>query len=372
MRDFREEVREFARRELPEGWLGHFDEYDPHIFPFTREITRKLGRLGWLSLPWPREYGGEDSIEKQLVFQEEASYFGIPGTGMGVGGTAWVAPSLILFGTEEQKRKYLPGIASGEDFWCTAYSEPETGSDLASLRTRAVKRDGCYIINGQKIWTSAAHISKYCWLAVRTGPEAHKGITLLIVPLEEKGITVRPIINMGGLHHYNEVFFDDVKVKEENRVGEENRGWFYIMKALDMERAWPGVRYSSYAMRAFDELLNLAGDRLGDRRLKLAELRIEIEVGRLLARRAINILIKGGIPNYEASISKVYNSELLQRISVFGLELLGLLGILDGEKSPLYGFFKKLYLLSPLNNIAGGTSEIQRLIIAQRGLGLPR
>jgi alkylation response protein AidB-like acyl-CoA dehydrogenase len=247
-------------------------------------------------------------------------------------------------------------------------------------------RDGeDYIINGQKVWTSAAHVADWCWLAARTDPRVpkHKGISLFMVDMRSEGITVRPLVNLAGIHTFNEVFFDDVRVPGKNLVGEENRGWHYIVVALDFERAAPGVRSIARARRILDELVAYArttrrGGQLLAResmvRHKLAEMAIECEVGRLIAYRVAWMQGKGLIPNYEASMSRMYSSELLQRVVNTAMQILGLWGQLEKNSplAPLQGWIARCYLMSPSETIAAGTSEIQRNIIATRGLGLPR
>jgi len=377
---FRQEIRHFAEQELPPGWLGMTDEeYAPEVWPITRQVAGKLGKRGWLALGWPQEYGGGDApITYQLIFQEEAIYWGIPGTGMGIGGTAWVGHSLLLFGTEAQKREHIPPIATGERFWCTGYSEPEAGSDLASLQCRARRAGDGFIIDGQKVWTSAAHIADWCWLAARTNPDVpqHKGISLFLVDMKSPGITVRPILNIAGVHSFNEVYFDGVRLPWEHLVGEVDRGWYYVMTALDFERAWPGIRYASVARRILDELVKYAQEHgaAAEDRHRLAELGVETAVGRLLAYRVVDVIAHGRVPNYEASQVKVFCTELVTRAAQVGMELLGLWGQLEpgSPGARLQGWIERLYLLSVGHKIAGGTSEVQRNIIALRGLGLPR
>ncbi len=376
---FREEVGSFARNELPPDWLGAEEEYTPEVWPLTRVTSPKLGQRGWLSLGWPREYGGQEaSLTTQLVFQEEATYWGVPGSGMGIGGTAWVAPSLLMYGTPEQKQEHLPPIASGERFWCTGYSEPGAGSDLASLSTRARLDGDCFVVDGQKVWTSAAHVADWCWLAVRTDPDApqHRGISVLLVDMKTPGITVRPLLNMAGMHSFNEVYFDGVRVPRSNLVGELHRGWYVVMTALDFERAWPGVRYASIARRLLDEVLKYAREAglKPQQRTRLAQIAVEAAVGRALAWRVVDVLNHDRVPNFEASQVKVFTTELVARAAQTGLEILGLYGQL-GPGSPhtrLQGWIEQLYQVIVGNLIAGGSSEVQRNIIAIRGLGLPR
>lgn len=376
---FRETVANFAQTELPPDWLGAEEEYTPEVWPFTRATSLKLGQRGWLSLGWPRQYGGQEApMTTQLVFQEEATYWGIPGTGMGIGGTAWVAPALLIYGTPEQKMEHLPPIASGERFWCTGYSEPGAGSDLASLTTRARLEGDHFIVDGQKVWTSAAHVSDWCWLAVRTDPDApqHRGISVLLVDMKTPGVTVRPLINIAGFHSFNEVYFDGARVPKANLVGELNRGWYVIMTALDFERSWPGVRYANIARRILDELIKYTRETglKPQQRLRLAQIAVEAAVGRAMAWRVVDVINQGRVPNFEASQVKVFTTEVVARAAQTGMEMLGLYGQLapDSPRTRLQGWIQQLYQVMVGHLIAGGSSEVQRNIIALRGLGLPR
>ena len=382
---FRQEIRQFLKEELPPDWEGFEDEFAPENFEFTKQIVKKLGAKGWLALAWPKEYGGlaRPAIE-QLIFKEEMSCHRVPGIDMGVGGITWIGPTLMLLGTEEQRREHLQKIAAGEKWWCTAYSEPNAGSDMAAVMCRAVAHGDEYIINGQKVWTSAAHIADWCWLMARTGPEEpkHKGISLFLVDMKTPGITVRPLVNMAGHHHFNEIFFDDVRVPKSNLVGEENRGWYHIVVSLDFERT-AGVMMAGAAKRTLEDLLGFVKEakRNGEPlardpaiRQKLAELAIEVEVARMMSYRVIWMQAKGIIPNYEASMIKVFASEAMQRVAHVGTQIMGLYGQLEmGSKwAPLKGRMENAYLGSVGMLIAAGSSEIQRSIIAIRGLGLPR
>ncbi|MDP6347200.1 MAG: acyl-CoA dehydrogenase family protein, partial [Dehalococcoidia bacterium] len=298
--------------------------------------------------------------------------------GMGIGGTAWVAPCLLMYGTPEQKQEHLPPIASGERFWCTGYSEPGSGSDLASLSTRARLEGNCFIVDGQKVWTSAAHVADWCWLAVRTDPSApqHKGISMLLVDMKTPGITVRPLINMAGAHSFNEVYFDNVRVPRSGLVGELNRGWYVVMTALDFERAWPGVRYASMARRILDEMLKYALQ-VGlkpQHRTRLAQVAVEAAVGRAMSWRVVDVINHDRVPNFEASEVKVFTTEVVARSIRTGLEILGLYGQLAPESphARLQGWLEQIYQIIVGHLIAGGSSEVQRNIVAIRGLGLPR
>ena len=386
---FRQEVREFLKRELPSGWEGldEGDEYEGEGWEFTRSLARKLAEKRWLTLSWPKEYGGQDlPIMEQVVYLEEMAYHMVPSAtlDMGVGGIGWVGPTLMLYGTEEQKREHIPLIGSGKRFWCTGYSEPDSGSDLASLQTQAVSKGDYYLVNGQKIWNSGGHVMDWCWLAVRTDPDApkHKGISLLLVDMKSPGIKVKPIANMAGAHNFNQLFFEDLKVPKANLVGEENRGWYYVAVALDFERSH--IRDAAIQQRRLDELIQLlkggslakspSSPRDASVRHRLAETAIEIEVGRWMAYRVAWMQGQGLVPNSEASICKILITESSQRLARTVLWVLGLYGQLasDSKGAVSKGKFERDYLLSVAATIAGGTSEIQRTIIARRGLGLPR
>ncbi len=379
---FRDEVEAFLREQLPPDWEGQDAYEDPtgeEAWAFARRFTRKLAERKWLAMAWPPEYGGlgADHIT-QMLYNEAIAYHRAPVTGtMGV---AWVGPAIMLYGTEEQKRRFLPGITSGEDVWCTLYSEPGAGSDLASLQTRAVPDGDEFVITGQKIWTSGAHRSNWGWLAARTDPDApkHKGISTFVVPMDAPGITIRPLINMAGQHGFNEVFFDQVRIPKDYLVGELNRGWYQVAVALDFERS--GIQAYAGGRRTLEEIMAVAREhralwqRNPQVRLMLAERAVELATGTLIAYRIPWMQSRGKIPNYEASMSKLYGSELSQRIATTGLKVLGLYGqVAPGSRhAVLKGRLERQYLVSVSATIAAGTSEIQRNIIATRGLGLPR
>ncbi|MFN8618056.1 MAG: acyl-CoA dehydrogenase family protein [Dehalococcoidia bacterium] len=379
---FRAEVRQFIKDNLPpeeermqRGYEGGFktnqEEYD-----YTMGFQKKLSERDWLAMAWPKEYGGGGASHmRQLVYNEEMAYNGAPSMNMGI---AWVGPSLMLYGTEEQKAKFIPRITAADDWWCTLYSEPGAGSDLAALQTRAVRDGDEYVINGQKIWTSGGHLSDWGWLAARTDPDApkHKGITMFMVDMKSPGITVRPLINIADRHGFNEVFFEDVRIPANQVVGEVNRGWYHMAVALDFERS--GIQAYAGGRKSVERLTNLAKsnpeliERRPSVRYELADRSVEVSVGTILAYRVATMQAKGLVPNYEASTSKLFGSEMGQRISLTGMHLLGTLGQLrDGTKHQVIDQ-ATTYLSSVSGTIAAGTSEIQRGIIATRGLGLPR
>ncbi len=378
---FRAEVREFLKAELPPGWDEEFDtetEMGAEAqSEFAKQFNKKLAARNWLALPWPKEYGGLGaSVMQQVVFNEEMAYAGAP-TGFNMG-IAWVGPSLMLYGTEEQKKRFLPRITSLEDIWCTLYSEPGAGSDLASLQTRAVRDGDEWVINGQKIWTSGAHRSNWGWLAARTDPNApkHKGISMFVVPMDAPGITIRPLINMAGGHGFNEVFFENVRIPADYLVGQENMGWYQLAVALDFERS--SIAGSARARRFWEDLLRFAKENPSFRRpqvvLRLIEVGIEIDIAKFLSYRVASLQQAGKIPNYEATIAKLFSSELGQRLARTGMDLLGLYGQLHPKSkwARLKGRVERYYQLSVAETIAGGTSEVMRSVAAIRGLGLPR
>ena len=380
---FRKELVDFIKKELPTDWKGGWD-LSAATEDFQEELRwrRKLADRGWLAMAWPKEYGGQNASEfSQAIFTEEMSYWGAPG--QDIFGVAMLGPTLMVHGTEEQKRQFLNKIAKAEMVWCQGYSEPGAGSDLASLQTKAVLDGDDYVINGQKIWTSYAHESDWIFVLARTDPEApkHKGISFFLVDMKSPGLTVRPIQEMSGRAHFNEVFFDNVRVPKENVLGEMNRGWYVAMTLLDFERS--GVEHPAYDKRTLENLVEYAKETKynGDALIKdplvrhrLADIAIDIETCRLLAYHIAWMKSKEMHPNYEASVARVLNTTTTQRLSNLGLQLLGLLGQLaPGSKwAPLEGRLEYHYLFSVCYSIESGTSEIQRNIIATRGLGLPR
>ncbi len=379
---FRAEVKTFIKENLPpeeerakrgyeDGFKTLQDEYD-----YTMGFQKKLSERDWLAMAWPKEYGGGGASHmRQLVYNEEMAYNAAPSGNMGI---AWVGPSLMLYGTEDQKQKFIPRITGADDWWCTLYSEPGAGSDLAALQTRAVRDGDDYVLNGQKIWTSGGHLADWGWLAARTDPDApkHKGITMFMVDMKSPGVTVRPLINIAGRHGFNEVFFEDVRVPATQVVGEVNRGWYHMAVALDFERS--GIQSYAGGRRTVERLVQIARenpDLVKQRktiRHELADRTIEVVTGTSLAYRVATMQAKGMVPNYEASTSKLFGSELGQRIALTGMHLLGTTGQLrNGSKHEIWDQASS-YLQAVSGTVAAGTSEIQRGIIATRGLGLPR
>ena len=350
-------------------------------FARAHDFNSKLADRGWIAPAWPTQYGGLGaSIYEQMVFSEEFGYYGAPDTGTRGFGVGMIGPTLIIHGNDEQKARYLPGITSGEDVWCQGYSEPGAGSDLASLQTRAVRDGDDYVINGSKIWTSGGHHANQMFTLVRTDPDApkHKGISFLIIDdlKNTAGVTIRPLINMADHHHFNEVFFEDVRVPAGNRVGEEHRGWYVGMTLLDYERS--GIGTTAAQRRTLELLAADLRDRDAAtrerRRTQIADLVVANNVAKYLGYRIGHLQASGRVPNYEASVVKIFQSELGQRIFNWGVNYLGLGGQLrpGDPRAPHGGAFPEEHLLAVPTSIYSGTNEIQRNIIAQRGLGLPR
>ncbi len=380
---FRAEVRDFLRRELPQR--GGIDPYAGFGgADFYLQFMDKLAARGWVAPAWPKEYGGAGlSVVQQFIFNQEMATARAPRPSpIAVG---FAGPTLIVHGTEDQKQKYLSEILSGRVHWCQGYSEPGAGSDLASLQTRAVHDGDDYVVNGQKIWTSLGHLAKWMILLARTDPDApkHRGISYFVLDMKSPGVTVRPLVNMAGTHEFNEVFFEDVRVPRENLIGEENRGWYLAQTTLSFERSNIGSAVGQ--QQIVEDLIRVAKDpsTAGMRmdginhavRTELVDRYVETEVATMMSYRIVTMQARGLIPSQEASAAKLFSTELNQRIYRTAMKVLGPYGQVLG-RSPAHALLKGqvayMYLRSVANTIEGGTSEIQRNIVATRGLGLPR
>lgn len=386
---FMKEVENFAKKEIPPDWddkvvywpggYGANAMQEEEFKDFFRQFNRKMGVKGWHSLGWPREYGGMRSWMKQAIVDDIMSYYRTPIFSV----ANYIAgPTILLVGSDEMKKEWLPRISGGEVSFWLGYSEPNAGSDLGSLNTTAVKDGDDFIINGQKIWSTGAHVSDYAWLLAKTDPNApkHKRATLMIVDNKSPGITIRPIENICGIHSFNEVFFDNVRVPRKNIVGEENRGFYNVMVALQYERYMIGT---GAFRRVLEELIqyiretNFYGESLAKNPLirnKVASIAIEVEVLYGFYWRTAWLMDKGLIPELEVSALKLFATELSRTLASTSMEILGLYGQLDRDSkwAPLKGRGCLGYLDSVSGPIGAGTSEIQRTIIATRGLGLPR
>ncbi|MGE0534581.1 MAG: acyl-CoA dehydrogenase [Pirellulales bacterium] len=379
--EFRDELRRWLKANLPPRWTGSTREAAKGAYTdYLLAWQRRLFDGGWAGIAWPKEYGGRGaSFMEQAIFQEELAAADAPEI-LGVIGLSLVGPTIIAVGTEQQKSRYLPKMLSGDEIWCQGFSEPNAGSDLASLGTRAVREGDHFVVNGQKIWTSFAHLAHRCLLLTRTDSAApkHKGITCLLVDMQSPGIEVRPLRMMSGDSAFNEVFFTDVRVPVEEVLGEVNGGWPVAITALANERANLGAGVYAMFKRSLEALIERAKAPRAGRspaasdpltRQKLAQLYLELEIFRLNTNRALTKLIKTGMPGPEGSIQKLYWSEFNQRLSQAAMEILGPAAQLDEFDG---GRWVYQYLRSRGNTIEAGTSEVQRNIIAQRVLGLPR
>jgi len=378
----RQEVRSFLLQELGPGYNDTGWEHGKD-WEFERAYLKKLAARKYLTPGWPTEYGGLGlGIVKQTIFNEEMYYAGSPHFPLTINGTDLLGPVLMIYGTDEQKKEHLPLIARGERVWAQGYSEPNSGSDLASLSTRATIDGDDFVINGTKIWTTGGHIADWMFILVRTDPEApkHRGISFLIFDMNTPGVSIQPLIDASGEHVINQEFFENVRVPRANLVGELNRGWYVGAALLDFERS--GISWAARCMRRIDDLIayskehTIDGRRLIDLpavRSKLTERRIEAECARFISYRVASMQDAGQIPNQEASMAKMFGSELQQRVANTGVHILGLRGQLHhGPSAVLHGNFARWYLNTIPDSIESGSSEIQRNVIATRGLGLPR
>jgi len=379
---FRGEVRSVVKEHFPNG-APPADMYEADERIQNTGWRQALVERGWIAPHWPKEYGGGGmSPGEQFIFNEELAEARVPSPGGS--GVSMIGPIIIMYGNEEQKQEHLGRITSGEAVWCQGYSEPGSGSDLASLQTRAIRDGDDYVINGQKIWTSGGHRANWMFMLARTDPDApkHRGISMFLMDMKTPGVTVRPLVNMANVHHFNEVFFDNVRVPATNLVGEENRGWYIGATLLDFERSniasSIGLRHTVNDLIAFAREAQEQGSPVANVtdtvKAELAERAIEADVCKLISYRIISMQKRGQVPNYEASMNKMFRSETSQRTARTGTKLIGMYSNLyRGEKlAPLQGRLAYQYLATVPATIAAGTSEIQRNIIATRGLGLPR
>ena len=383
----RAEACRFLTKELGTTHTSEPRPMPPGYMP-ARDFERKLGERGWLALSWPPEYGGGGRpVTEQFIVEEEVALHGGPASDAIA--RVIVAPLLMTRGSEEQKRRYLPPLARGEITFCLGYTEPEAGSDLASLQTRAVADGDDYVISGRKLFTSGADDSDYCWLAARTDPGArkHAGLSVLIVPMQSPGVEIGPLLNLLDEEWFNEVTFDGVRVPRGELVGGENQGWGVLTSALGVERI---TIYRAFVhMRMLWSLVRQAkGDRDGQRSLRqaqgrlwddprvrqrLAALSADFEVARLLLWRAIGLHERGEEFRAQAAMVKLFNTELAQRLYTTGMEMLGPSAVVMAGRRALWeGALPHAYLSAVQDTIGAGSSEVQREIIALRGLGLPR
>ena len=332
---------------------------------------RKLFDAGWVGLNWPTEYGGQGaSMREQFIYNEETIKAKSPGLPNGIG-LMIVGPTMIAVGSEEQKKRYLPKILSGEEIWCQGFSEPNAGSDLANLQTRAVLDGDVYVVTGQKIWSSNSRHADLCFLLVRTDPDAprHKGITCVIMDLKLPGVEVKPLAQITGEKEFSEIFFNEVRLPVTQRVGEENEGWIIAMKTFVRERANISINLSVRLQQQFEQILSTVR-RTGadqDTRRRVAQAYVDSQCLRMTCERMAEDLY-----GFQSSLVKVAWAEMNQNMQELGLSLLGPDAMLMPDEADFSKSWQYGYLRSRGASIEGGTSEILRSIVAERILGLPR
>jgi len=382
---FRREVQAFIKETVPPGWLGvdpgPEEESREDVYPLALKTWRRLGEKGWIGLTWPKAYGGQESpLWKEMILLQELSHHGVPGVDV----SSAQADLVLTFGTEEQKKRFIPPITRGEVKWCIGMSEPDAGSDTFAVKLRAVEEKDCFVLNGQKIWSSGAHHAKYEVVYARTDPNnKHLGLSVFIVDLQSPGVTMRQIMQMTGLAPFCEVFFDNVRVPKENLLGEKNGGWAILLHAFGAERTY-GLFVLYNAKRYLEQLVQFCrethvnGEPLAKDpiiRNKLAQMAIEIEVGLNLGHE-LSWLAMQNQPTVKASSQiKVHGGGVAQRVANMGMQILGLYGQLseDSKWVKIGGRMRHTYLGSVGFTLAGGTSEVSRGHIAGKaGLGLPK
>ena len=390
---YREKIQAFLAEQLPPGWkgIGALEGDDYHHF--LSEWRKTLHEHRLLAVSWPREYGGPGLTPlEQVVIAEEFTRAGVPqGSTNDVFSIQMIGNTLIEWGTEEQKRHFLPRILSGEDVWCQGYSEPNAGSDLANLGCRAVLDGDEWVINGQKIWTSAGHLANWIFVVARTDPSVakHRGITFLLVPMDQPGVEVRPIKMISGDSEFNEVFFTDARTPAANVVGSVNNGWAVAMTLLGYERGEAAAVFPLRFRDEFDRLLALAKarGRSGDPliRQRLAWCYAKVEIMRYLGMRTLTSFLAGHTPGPEGSIFKIYWSEYHQKATELAADILGMDVLVPTGRRPAVAFqtddvgapnssasWETVLLTARAETIYAGTSQIQRNILGELVLGLPK
>ncbi|MFE9442222.1 acyl-CoA dehydrogenase family protein [Streptomyces sp. NPDC006602] len=390
---FRTEVGAFLAETLPTGWTGIGALDEESAWAFARDWRRRLAERRYLSLTWPEQYGGLGlSKLHQVVLMEELALAGVPfGLPQDTFGVKMLANTLLRWGTEEQKSHFLPRILSGEDTWCQGYSEPDAGSDLASLRTRAVRDGEEWVIDGQKVWTSGAHHSDWIFVLARTNPDAskHRGISFLLVPLDQPGVEVRPFRMMSGQLHFNEVFFNGARTRADLVVGGVDNGWTVAQSLLGVERGEEAATNPILFKAEVERLVELARLHGKDQdpviRQRIAWCWSKVEIMRYLGYRILTGWLKGADPGPETSIAKLYWSEYHTEVTDLAMDIMGLHGQVPVGRPPLRTYrtddpgaanssasWSTTYLIARSGTIYAGTSQVQRNILAEKVLGLPR
>lgn len=383
---FRDEVRSWLAENVPRDWDRHrLEDTMEERFAFLRSWQKKLYECGWAGVAWPKKYGGRGAtLMEQVIFMEEMSRAGAPPLA-NVLGLALIGPTIIAFGTEAQKKRYLPKILSAEEIWCQGFSEPDAGSDLANVRTEARIEGNHFIINGQKVWNSYGWAADWCALLTRSDPGSakHKGLSYVLVDMHSPGVEVRPLLQMTGETEFAEIFFHGVRVPIENALGPIGSGWEVAIGTLMHERATLGASVQITYRRQLDRLMELAhsmprngGVAAADPiiRQKIAQCHAELEIMRLNQMRSITRISQSGVPGPEGSIQKIFWSEFNQRFQQAAMELLGPYGqLVKGDVNAIDdGLWAYSFLRARGNTIEAGTSEIQRNIVGHFVLGLPK
>jgi alkylation response protein AidB-like acyl-CoA dehydrogenase len=373
---FRARVRAWLREHLAAAKQSRRDRAD--AVEQAKAWQRSLYDAGFVGMAWPKAYGGQDaSITQQVILNEELTRASAPALINAVGLNI-LGPALILYGSEQQKRRFLPKILTAEEIWCQGFSEPNAGSDLASLRMRAVEEGDHFVVNGQKVWTSLGPIAHWCFLLVRTDPDApkHEGISYVVMDMKSPGVRTAPIRQLTGRSHFSELFLEDVRIPKSNLVGEKNRGWTIAKATLTIERSGlAGVVELEKHLARLRELVAAVGRRHDPIvRQRVAQLVIEKETLKYTGYRALTRQLRGTPPGPESAIGKLAASELRQRIMDAALEIQGAYAVLGrGNAAALdRGRWQGLYLDARAYTIGGGTSEVMRNIIAEQALGLPK
>ena len=384
---FRDEIRAWIQDNLPKGW-GTPGFSEPKTFDerleFSRAWEKKLAEAGWVGFSWPSEYGGRGAmLMEQIVFHEEMARARAPQIFINFVGVNLAGPTIMSHASDEQKARYLPRILDMSEIWCQGFSEPNAGSDLANVQTRAVLDGDHFIVNGQKIWTSYAHIADWCLLLCRTDASVpkHKGLSYLLVDMRSEGIDPRPLKQITGDAEFDEVFFTDVRVPREQLLGEMNMGWTYANTTLANERGPAFLAHQIRFRNTLADMFATAKRTMRDGvpisqhpafRERLAKAYAEVEIMRYLGYRICTAILRNGKPGTEGSIAKLYWSEMVRRFQETALAVAGVGGMLDEEDGIDAGKWNRGFSMSFAQTIAAGSSEIQKNIISERVLGMPR
>lgn len=382
---FRKEAREWLMENIPKEWRdNHLNLSLDEKEAINGEWDRIVYKGGYSGISWPKEYGGQGlSLVEEIIFEEECGKLNVP-KGHSFLGKSLIGPTLLKFGTEEQKKRFLPPLVSAEEVWCQGFSEPNAGSDLAGLSTSATLEGDHWIINGQKVWTSVAQFAHWCFVLARTDSSKpkHKGITYFLVPMDSEGIEVRPITKISGDKDFNEVFFNNVKVPKDSYVGEINDGWNVAMGTLSFERGVMPLGRQSRFENEFKQLVALSekltnenGVRLIDDSYfnqKIAQLYTEVKVMRYSGLKLISEFLNTGKVGFEASTMKLYWTEMHTRLGQLAIEMLNTQPGGMSDYTDDFKRFQNIYTTSKGETVYAGTNQIQKNIISERILGMPR